>query len=162
MKIILIITSLVFCSSSIYYYLKCRRLNKLNQSLNEKIDILEYHLLFNIDILKELSYEVTIWTDSFKSGPLYNSFRKRFSYSSHDFIFVNIMDITNLLYNNCIRERLINKINLTQKEIITCCLMLLGFTPTVISTLLEYKDVHGVYMLKRRLKAKLNLTDKAE
>ena len=37
--------------------------------------------------------------------------------------------------------------------------MLLGFTPVVIATLLEYKDVYGVYMLKSRLKTKLNLGD---
>ena len=159
MKTILIITSLVSCSSSIYFYLKCRRLTESNRSLNKKIDILEQHLLFNIGILKELSYEATKWSDSFKLKPLYDFFHKRFSYSLPGFVFSNILKVTNLLYDNCIQEKLASKINLTQKETITCCLMLLGFTPVVIATLLEYKDVYGVYMLKSRLKIKLNLGD---
>ena len=158
--IISIITSFVLCSTLIHLYLKCRRLVKLNQSLNKKIDILEQHILLNIDILKELTYEVTKWSDSFKSGPMYDSFHKRFLYNSPNFIFSNLLKITNLLYDNCIQDKLISKVNLSKKEIITCCLMLFGFTPTLISTLLEYKDVHGIYMLKSRLKAKLNLGDK--
>lgn len=156
---VLIITSFIFCSASIHFYLKCRRLIILNQSLSKKIDILEQHLLFSIDKLRDLSHLITNWSYSFKSEPKYNSFHKRFSYKSPDFIFSNIIQITNILYDNCIQNKLVSRINLTSKEIITCCLLLHGFTPTVISTMLEYKDAHGVYVLKRRLKVKLNLSD---